>query len=496
MRRLLALAALVSAGCAVGPGYERPATEAPPAWRTASLPGDSLLTIGDSGARPVDSLGRAMLAPVQVPVPDSAIPADSVADLQWWELLRDDTLHVLLQTALVNNRDLRAAAARVDEFRAQYRVARGPILPQVSANGILGTNQLAFGGAPLQYDVVRVAGELQWELDFFGRIRRGMFAARSDELAREEDRRAAVLSIVSEVAVQYFTLRQYDQQLAIAERTLKDRLEFLHLVRRRFEQGLVSELDLKQFEAEVANPAAQVAQLRRQVVQQENLIAQLLGLTPGATPRGLPLAEQVARVEIPAGIPSQVLDRRPDVLAAERNLEAATNRIGVAWGDRLPRFLITGIYGRQNDEFSGLFDSSREIYQAQLGVSIPLFTGGQLAGRVDVARAQAEQARLRWEQTVLTAYREVDDALIGVRTARDQVEAKQAQVDALRQALHLSELRYNEGLSSYIEVLDAQRNLFSAELDLTGIQRGQLATVVQLFRSLGGGWPVEGAGNP
>jgi len=359
------------------------------------------------------------------------------------------------------------------------------------------TNQLALGSsAPQQFDVFRVAGEVQWELDFFGRIRRGMFAARNDQLAREEDRRAAVLSIVSEVAVQYFTLRQYDQQLAIAERTLKDRLEFLHIVQRRFDQGLVSELDLKQFEAEVANPAAQLAQLRRLVTQQENLLSQLLGHSPGVTPRGLPLADQVAKVDVPTGIPSQLLDRRPDVLAAERGVEAATNRIGVAWGDRLPRFLITGQYGRHNDDLSGLFNSNNETYQAQLGVSIPLFTGGQLAGRVDVARAQAEQARLRWEQTVLTAYREVDDALIGVRTARDQVEAKQAQVNALRQALRLSELRYDEGLSSYIEVLDAQRNLFSAELDLTGIQRTQLATVVQLFRALGGGWPVEGTGNP
>jgi multidrug efflux system outer membrane protein len=496
MRRLLAAAALVAAGCAVGPGYERPATEAPPAWRTAPLPADSLLTAGDSGARPVDSLGRAMLSSMTVPAPDSAIPVDTIADLEWWELLRDDTLHAMLRTALANNRDLRAAAARVDEFRAQYRVARGPILPQVSATGALSTNQLAFGGQPVQFDVVHVAGEVQWELDFFGRIRRGMFAARNEELAREEDRRAAVLSIVSEVAVQYFTLRQYDQQLAIAERTLHDRLEFLHIVQRRFDQGLVSELDLKQFEAEVANPAAQLAQLRRLVTQQENLLSQLLGQSPGVTPRGLPLADQVAKVAVPAGIPSQLLDRRPDVLAAERGFEAATNRIGLAWGDRLPRFLITGQYGRRNDEFSGLFDSSNEIYQAYLGVSIPLFTGGQLAGRVDVARAQAEQARLRWEQAVLTAYREVDDALIGVRTARDQVEAKQAQVDALRQALHLSELRYDEGLSSYIEVLDAQRNLFSAELDLTGIQRTQLATVVQLFRALGGGWPAEGAGAP
>jgi len=242
----------------------------------------------------------------------------------------------------------------------------------------------------------------------------------------------------------------------------------------------------------VASPAASVADFERQVAQQENALSVLVGHNPGAIARGRSLTEMAARIPVTAGVPFALLDHRPDVRSAEATLRAATARIGVAQGAWLPTFTITGQYGSQSTEFSKWFGSGTNIWQAFAGVSIPLFTEGRPGGgeQLNVARARAAQARSRYEQTVLVALREVEDALVGLRTAQDRSAAQERQVIALRRALQLADMRYRNGVSSYLDVLDAQRGLFGAELALTQAARDQLVTAVQLYRAVGAGWPA------
>jgi len=307
---------------------------------------------------------------------------------------------------------------------------------------------------------------------------------------RQEDRRALELSLISDVATGYVDLREADRNLEIARRTLASRQLTLALARQRLEQGLISELDVRQFEAEVASPAASVADFERQVAQQENALSVLVGRNPGAIARGHSLTDLVARIPVPAGVPSALLEHRPDVRSAEAALRAATARIGVAEAARLPTFIISGQYGTQSTEFSKWFGSGTKIWQAFAGVSVPLFTQGRPGGeQVNVARARAEQARSQYEQIVLVAVREVEDALVALRTAQDRAAAQQRQVVALRRALELANMRYQNGVSSYLDVLDAQRGLFGAELSLTQAERDQLVAAVQLYKAVGAGWP-------
>jgi len=484
MRRLLAgLAAGLAAACAIGPSYHRPDLGAPDAWRSPSATADSLRPFYDS----LRSSGESTL-------PQPTISPDSVANLDWFDLLRDPELRKLVETALRQNRDVRVALASIDEFRAQYGVTRGALFPHLSVNGEGGTEKSVFGSlGAFKFDVVTATADLQWELDFWGRLRRATEAARADLLAREESQRAVVLTLVSDVATAYLELRELDLDLEISKRTLASNEETLRLARRRFDQGLISELDVRQFESEVASPAAKVADFERQIAQKENQLSVLVGRNPGGIPRGSELTGTLAPLAIPAGLPASLIDRRPDVRQAEQQLHAAMARIGVAQGALMPTITLTGEYGSQSQDFSNLFKSSTEIYQLFGGVSIPIFTGGQVGKQVDVARARAAQARYSYEQTVLLALEEVNDALVGVRATRDVTAAQERQVDALRSAFRLADRRYQNGISSYLEVLDAQRNLFTAELALAQAERQQLSAAVELYKALGGGWPVVGA---
>jgi len=485
MRRLLTgLAAGLAAACAIGPSYHRPDLGVPDAWRPPSATADSLRPFYDS----LRSTGESTLS-------QPTVSPDSVANLDWFDLLRDPELRKLVETALQQNRDVRVAIASIDEFRAQYGVTRGALFPQLSVNGEGGTEKSVFGSlGAFKFDVVTATADLQWELDFWGRLRRATEAARADLLAREESRRAVVLTLVSDVATAYLELRELDLDLEISKRTLASNEETLRLARRRFDQGLISELDVRQFESEVANPAARVADFERQIAQKENQLSVLVGRNPGLIPRGSELTGTLAPLAIPAGLPASLIDRRPDVRQAEQQLHAAMARIGAAQGALLPRITLTGEYGTQSQDFSNLFKSSTEIYQLFGGVSIPIFTGGQVGKQVDVARARAAQARYSYEQTVLLALEEVNDALVGVRATRDVAAAQERQADALRSAFRLADRRYQNGISSYLEVLDAQRNLFTAELALAQAQRLQLAAAVELYKALGGGWPVAAGG--
>jgi multidrug efflux system outer membrane protein len=478
--------ALLAAGCAVGPSYH-PEQAVPPETKVgAARSNDSVAAFFDSlaAARGRDTAA----APAQV-IPTKPLMPDSLAGAGWMQLFRDSTLVGLVRTALVQNRDLQTAMGRIREFRAEVGVAKAPLYPELTANGSISTNQVAIGAfTPASFDAWRITADVAWELDFWGKTRRGVEAARADLGSEEAAQRAVVLSLVSDVATGYLSLLELDQERAISERTLASRKSTLDLARHRFAQGLTSELDVLQFEAQVAVPAAALAATERLRAQQEHQLNQLLGETPTTIPRGGSLQQVLSAVAVPDSLPASLLARRPDVLQAERAYAAATARIGVAQAARLPTISITGSYGTQTSTAGGLFGSNGEIYQALAGVSVPVFTGGRLVNESHAARARAEQARSQYEQSVLVALREASDALVGVRTARDQVAAQETQTHALRQALRLAQLRYQTGIANYLEVLEAQRSLFEAELALSQAQLQQLSAAVELYRALGGSW--------
>ena len=480
------LAGLLLGGCAVGPSY-RPEPAVPAASRvggggpdtTTRRFFDSLAT-----ARAADSAASDTVASVPL-----RLPADSGVGAAWLDLFRDSTLVRLVETAVRQNRDVQGAVARIREFRALVGVARAPLFPTVTVNGSASTNQSVFGSfPPSRFDAIRVTGDLAWELDFWGRIRRGLQAARADLSAQEASQRAVLLTLVSDVASGYLQLLQLDEERSIAARTLASRQEVLKLAQRRFDQGVISELDVRQFEAQVAVAASALAVAERDRAQREHQLSVLLGQAPTAVPRGGSLVQAVSALKVPDSIPATLVARRPDVQQAERGYAAATARIGAAQAARLPTFSITGSYGSQATGTSNLFDSSREVYQLQGAISVPIFTGGLLSNQAGAARARAEQARAQYEQTVLVALGEAGDALVGVRTAHDITAAQQTQAQALRRALELAERRYISGVASYVEVLDAQRSLFDAELSLSRARLQEHDAAVELYRSIGGSW--------
>ena len=475
-----ALVALAAGGCAVGPSYREPAL-APEGTAVGLSPRpDSIRSFYDSLAA----------ADTTSPMPTTLEPDSS--DLAWLAVLRDTTLLRLVNLAVRENRDVQTAVARIREFRAQVGIARSGLLPELFATGAVSTNQSAFGAfEPSRFDAWRVAADVQWELDFWGRIRRGVQASRADLESQEALYRSTLLTLVSDVSNAYLELLELVQEEEIAERTLASRRATLALARSRFESGVISELDVHQFESEVAVPAASLAQARRLRSQREHELASLVGRLPFTIPATADLAGAVEAVQVPDSLPAVLLARRPDVRAAERAFASAVARVGVAQASRLPLISITGSYGSQSATADDLFTGDSEIYSLQAGVSIPLFTGGRLANEARAAGARAEQARLRFEQTVLQAFREASDALVAVRTARDQRVAQQSQVVALRKAAALADIRYRGGVGSYLEVLDAQRQLFSAELGLSQTQLLELSSVVGLYRALGGSWEVK-----
>lgn len=482
------LTVLSAGGCAVGPSYH-PETVVPASTRVgAAQSSDSVKAFFDSlaAARQNDTL-----ATPGAPLKPRELLPDSLATLGWLDIFHDSTMVGLVRTALNQNRDLQTAIARIREFRAEVGIARAPLFPEISVNGSVSTNQVAIGSfPPTRYDAYRVTGDLAWELDFWGKTRRGIEAAKADLASEEAAQRAVVLSLVSDVAGGYLSLLELDQERSIAERTLASRQATLDLARQRFTQGLTSELDVRQFEAQVAVPAVTLAQTERLRAEQEHQLSLLLGEAPTNVARGGSLLQAVSALSVPDSLPATLLERRPDVQQAERAYAAATARIGVAQASRLPTISVTGSYGSQSPKAGDLFTSNAEIYQALAGISVPLFTGGRLINETRVARARADQARAQYEQSVLIALREASDALVGVRTARDQVAAQQTQAQALRRAFQLAELRYRTGIASYIEVLDAQRSLFDAELGLSQAQLRQLSAAILLYRALGGNWPT------
>ena len=449
---VVASVALMLSACALGPDYVRPDITTPGAYRMARAEGES------------------------------------IANLPWWQLLRDDELQKLVRISLQENKDLHQALASIEEFQARLAIARMDFAPQVSGTA----NAPAFGRMnatsipAVTHPSYYVQGDLSWEIDIWGRVRRANEAARADLIAREENRRAVVLTLVSGVAQAYFDLRQFDMQLDIVRYTLQSWEESVRIARARLRQGLIPKLDADQFEAERANAASRAAELKRQMVQKENELNVLLGRNPAQIPRGRALTDQMLPPAVPAGLPSELLQRRPDILQAEQQLTAATARIGVAKAERFPKITLTGLLGLASPQLSAL--GSGAFGSAGLALAAPLFNAQALGFQQRAAEAQAKQVLAQYQQTILVAFREVEDALVGVDTAREQTEAQESQVASLRSALHLAELRYRGGLSNYLDVLTAKRDLFDAELALTATRRLHLVSIVQLYKALGGGW--------
>lgn len=446
---------LLVASCAMGPDYIRP---------------------------PIDTAEKFRMTQTE---------GQSIANLPWWELLHDEELQRLINQALLENRDLKQAVASVEELQARATIARLDFLPKFDVNA----NAPAFGtlggflirGFPTPYNYFGSAN-LNWELDIWGRIRRANEAARGDLMAREENRRAVVLTLVSSVAQSYFDLLQFDMQLDIARRALSSWEESVAIARARLRGGLISRLDLDQFEAERANAVTRVAELERQMIQKENELGVLLGRNSAPIQRGRALTGQLMPPEVPAGLPSELLQRRPDILQAEQTLAAATARIGMAKAARFPKLSITGFLGVASPALSKLLLSGSEFGAGGLGLAGPLLNAQSLGFEQWAAEAQARQLLAQYEQTILVAFKEVEDALVAIRTVNEQRKAQQEQVEALRSALHVSDLRYKGGITSYVDVLLAKRNLFNAEFALTATHRFHLVSVVQLYKALGGGW--------
>jgi outer membrane protein, multidrug efflux system len=459
---ILAVFSLLLLACAMGPDYSRPNIATSDSFRMAEEPKD--------------------------------LP--SLANMPWWELYRDEELQRLIRIALEENKDLKQTIAGIEEFQARLSTTRMDFAPQLSATGsvpLARTGGVRFPGfaSPFNY---YVQGTLSWELDIWGRIRRANEAGLADLLAREENRRAVTLQIVGGVAQAYFDLRRFDRQMEIAMGTLSAWEESVRIGQARLRQGLINKLDVDQFEAERENAAARIAELKRLMIQKENELSVLLGRNPGQIARGRALTEQIMPPVVPAGLPSELLQRRPDVAQAEQQLVAATARIGMAKAERFPKLSLTGFLGVASPTLTNFVSP-----ETNFGVLAPMLTGPLLNAQTlgfqqRAVEAQAKQAVAQYEQTILVAFREVEDALIGVSTAREQAAAQERQVNSLRSALHLANLRYKGGLANYLDVLIAQRSLFVTELALADTHRLHLTSVVQLYKALGGGWSPEGAG--
>ncbi len=454
-RTLIVFPILFLAACAMGPDYIRPK---------------------------VDVSEKFRLDPVE---------GESIANMRWWELLQDETLQHLIRQALQENKDLKHAIASVEEFEARLGASRMDFLPNLGfdANapffGRMGG--FRFPGFPTPFNYYGQA-TLNWEIDIWGKIRRSNEAARAELLEREESRHAVILTLVSAVAQAYFDLLQLDRQHEIAQQTLTSWQESLELSQAQLDAGVISRIEFDQIDAARAVAVKQVADLERQLRQKENELSVLLGKKPASVARDRTLSDQQLPLEVPAGLPSDLLQRRPDILRAEQALAAATARIGVAKASRFPKLSITGFLGVASPALSNLLLSSSEFGASGLGLAGPLLNAQSLGFEQRAAEAQARQALAQYEQTILVAFKEVEDALTAVHTASTQRKAQQEQVEAMRSAFQLANLRFQNGITSYIEVLLAKRALFESESALMTTQRLHLVSIVQLYKALGGGW--------
>jgi len=453
----IAVALVCITGCKLGPDYQRPNVATPAQWRQ------------------------------QTSTPET------IANIAWWNFFQDAALTNLIAQAVTNNHDVRIAVARIEQAHGNYRAQRSALFPSIDASGGWTRSRAPspFTGDAITANQFNLLGLLSYEVDIWGRLRRLNEAARAELLAAEETRRTVYMTLISEVAATYFDLRALDEQVEISKRTLESREKSLELTRIRFSngQGIVSELDIRQAETQFYSARATLADLERQVALRENELSLLLGRNPGAIPRGRPLSDPQLHEKIPAGLPSDLLLRRPDLLAAEQRLIAANANIGAARAAYFPTISLTAALGLQSIELRDLFDTGASgVWRFAPQVATPIFNAGRIAGGVEVARAVRAEALVNYERAIQSAFREVEDSLVSTHKLAEQLAAQEKTVAAERGRLELSTLRYEGGVSSYSDVLDAQRSLFGAELILAQLRSVRLVAIAQLYRALGGGW--------
>jgi multidrug efflux system outer membrane protein len=461
---LVLVAAL--AGCAVGPDYKRPAVDAPGAYRTAA-----------SGT-------------------NAPTGTNTFADLGWWAAFQDPQLTAYIGDALTNNWDIKIIAARVLQAEAALRIARSQYFPNVAAGGDLLTTRSSQTGPQASSNPQQNYGDVfvgmsAYEVDLWGKLRRANEAARARYLATEDAQRTVRQTLVAQVATAYLALLELDYELEIARRTLQIRTNSLVLTEAREKGGVAAMQDVAQAKILVYGAEASIVDIQRQREQQENALCILLGRNPGTVQRGEGFARQQLRAEVPAGLPSSLLERRPDIQFAEHELIAANANIGQAKAAFYPQLTLTGFYGFQSVAASDLFTSASRTWQFGPAVTVPLFTGGRLRANLKITQAQYEEALAGYQKTVQNAFREVSDGLIAYQRTREFVARQEELTQANREATKLANIRYDGGVTSYLEVLYNEQQLFAAELTLAQARLNELLSVVQLYRALGGGWQTD-----
>jgi multidrug efflux system outer membrane protein len=421
-----------------------------------------------------------------------------VGDLKWWELFQDERLQSLERTALAQNYDLRDAVAHVEAARASLGITRSNQFPQFGVGGNIQTTRFSLNGSlPLPSTFAgqqnRTFGEatlnlLSFEVDIWGRLRRATEAARANLLSADATRKAVMTTVVSEVAAEYFTLRELDTELAISRRTLASRQASLDLIKNRQAGGVATLLDLRQGEQLVYSAAATIPTIEEQIEQTENAINLLLGQNPGPVERTLGSTERTFPPNVPPGLPSALLGRRPDIEAAEQTLVAANAEIGVARAEYFPQISLTGFLGGQSNELANLFGTPNRVWTLAGQVTQPIFTAGRIKSTVRFAEASRDSAVVEYEKTIQTAFSEVSDALIAHQRVRESREQQELLVAALVDRTRLAYIRYRGGVDTLLNALDSDRDTFQAELTLAQTRRDELLAVVQLYKALGGGW--------
>jgi outer membrane protein, multidrug efflux system len=468
-------ALLWMAACSVGPNYRRPAVNAPASFRGV-IPAEAPTSPSAPASSDRSNSGNTTVA--------------SLGEDKWWDVFQDKDLQELIRTALKNNYDVRIAAARVLEAQAQFGITRADQLPSLDLGGSITSVQNPKTGPIPGYQLTRgqVSTSAAWNLDFWGRYRRATEAARATVLASDWAQKEVMATLVANVAGSYFQLRQLDLELEISKRTLNSRRDSLELTKTLEQHGINNLLDVRQSEQLVYTAAAEVPDLERQIAQRENAISILLGNNPGDIPRGLKLTEQPHAPEVPVGIPSTLLERRPDIREAEQNLVAANARIGAARAAYFPQIALTGSAGYQSAKLTDLFQGPAGAWTLTGALTQPIFEGGRLKSGVRLAKAQHEELLLTYQQTIQGAFRDVSDALVAYRKNREFRIQQQLLVESAQDAARLSEVRFKAGTADYLEVLTNETNSFTAELTLAQAEGNELTALVQLYLALGGGW--------
>jgi outer membrane protein, multidrug efflux system len=458
---LLTVVAFLLCGCAIGPDYRRPGVEVPAGFRTQAK---------------------------------DAVPETNT---DWWRQFADPVLDGLIQTALNENNDLKLAAARVEEYVGYYWVDRSGYFPFINATGARGENRVTERGTNSVPSYInnpdkfyQLAFNGSWEIDLWGRIRRANEAGRADLLNTEEARRGVILSLVTAVADGYIALRDLDRQLEIATETAKSRGDWYDLFKLRFQGGVISELELYQAQSEYEQTLATIPNLERQIARQENGLSVLIGKNPGPIERGKNI-DELRLFSIPAGLPSDLLERRPDIRQAEAALVAANARIGVAKSLYFPTISLTGLFGWSSTHLSDLFVGPAKTWNFAVAFDAPIFQGGAIMGQNKVARAQYREALINYRQTIQNAFRDVDDSLSDRKKLGEQLQVQGKQVESTANYASVARLRYENGYTSYLDVLDAERSLFSAQLSYAQTQGNLFSALINVYKSMGGGWVVE-----